>query len=173
LKSEIQKLKKDYPKPLIYEHLSSEEMEGENRWFKGGEDSLKNEFLIPWILEEDLIAPFAGTVVETQESKLFLNQSQKEARFQEVYLQAMTEIFTEERKRLYRSRLEETAYLSYKLGKEEEAKTALAVAIEFEMPINPIQPNPFLLQLVAESIHRFVAAAKEERDKEASLIVKP
>jgi hypothetical protein len=173
LKNEIQKLKRDYPKPLVYEYLSREEMERESRWFQGGEDSLEKGVLIPWILEENLIAPFAGTFVETRGSRLFLNQSQKEARLQEVYLQAVTEIFTEERRRLYRSRLEETAYLFYRLGKEEEAKTALAVAIEFEMPINPIQPNPFLLQLAAESIRHFVAAADEEREKEASLIVRP
>ena len=70
-------------------------------------------------------------------------------------------------------RLEETAYVLNKLGKEEEARTALSVAIRLEKPLNPIQPNPFLLQLVIKSIYNLLAEAKEKREKESSLIVTP
>ena len=173
LKSEIERVKKEYEKPLIYGYLSREELEGDERWLRRGGDLLKDELYMAWIIEEDKIGPYAEALRETQESKLFLNPSQKEARFQEIYLKALSELFSEEWKRLYQRRLEETAYIFNTLGKEEEARTALSVAIELEKPLNPIQPNPFLMQLVIKSIYHLMAEVKERREKESSLIVKP
>jgi hypothetical protein len=173
LKSEIERVKKEYEKPLIYGYLSRGELEGDDRWLRRGGDLLKDELYMAWIIEEDRIGPYAEALRETQESKLFLNPSQKEARFQEIYLKAMSELFSEEWKRLYQRRLEETAYILNALGKEEEARIALSVAIELERPLNPIQPNPFLLQLVIKSIYHLMAEVKERGEKESSLIVKP
>jgi hypothetical protein len=59
------------------------------------------------------------------------------------------------------------------LGKEEEARISLAVAIDLEKPVNPIQPNPFLFQLVVRSIFTLLKESYEQKAKEPSLIVKP
>jgi hypothetical protein len=64
------------------------------------------------------------------------------------------------------------AYVLFKLGRE-EAKISLAVAIDLEKPLNPIQPNPFLSQLVMKSIFSLLAESYEKKSKELSLIVKP
>jgi hypothetical protein len=69
--------------------------------------------------------------------------------------------------------LEEMAYIFFKLGREEEARISLAVAIDLEKPLNPFQPDPFLFQLVIKSIFTLLKEAYEERAKEPSLIVKP
>ncbi len=122
LKNEIERVRKEYEKPLIYGCLSKEEMEGDERWLRKGGDLVKDELFMAWVIEEDKIGPYAEALRETQESKLFLNQSQKEARFQEIYLKAMTEIFSEERKRLYQRRLEETAYILTQIGKRRRGK---------------------------------------------------
>jgi hypothetical protein len=173
LKNEIERVKKGYERPLIYAYLPKDEIESDVRWLTRGGDLLKDELYVPWRIEEDEIRPYADTLRETQESKLFLNQAQKEARFQEIYLKAMTELFSEEKRSLYKHRLEETAYLFYKLGKEEEAKISLSVAVDLEKPLNPFQPNPFLFQLVIKSVHAALTEAEEKRAKEPSLILKP
>jgi hypothetical protein len=85
----------------------------------------------------------------------------------------LSELFTRERRFLYQRRLEEMAYALFKLGRQEEARVALAVAIDLEKPVNPIQPNPFLFQLVIKSIFTLLAEAYEKKVKEPSLIVKP
>lgn len=173
LKNEIERVKKEYERPLIYAYLRKDEIEGDERWLTRGGDLLKDELYVPWRIEEDEIRPYADALGEAQESKLFLNQAQKEARFQEIYLKAMTELFSEEKRSLYKRRLEETAYIVYKLGKEEEAKISLSVAVDLEKPLNPFQPNPFLFQLVVKSIHTALTEAQEKRAKESSLILKP
>jgi hypothetical protein len=70
----------------------------------------------------------------------------------------------------YNSDAQEMAYVLLKLGREEEAKISLSVAIDLERPLNPIKPNPFLFQLVAKSIYPLLAGAQEKREKEVSLI---
>jgi len=105
--------------------------------------------------------------------KIVLNPAQKEVRFQGIYQKASAELFSGKRKILYQRRLEEMAYVLFKLGRREEAKISLSVAKDLEKPLNPIQPDPFLFQLVTKSIFSLLAEAYEKKSKEVSLIVKP
>jgi hypothetical protein len=172
-KLEIESIKKEYMRPLVYSYLQIDEIVGDDRMLKKRGDLLKTDFFESWRIEEDLIRPFADEVWEAEESKIVLNPTQKEVRFQGIYQKALTDLFSEERKFLYQRRLEEMAYVLFKLGKEEEAKICLAVAIDLEKPLNPIQPNPFLFQLVIKSIFSLLTEAYEKKSKELSLIVKP
>jgi hypothetical protein len=172
-KLEIESIKKEYMKPLIYSYLQIDEIERDDKILKRGGDLLKADFFNSWRIEEDLIRPFADEVWDAEESKIVLNPTQKEVRFQGIYQKALTDLFSGERKFLYQRRLEEMAYVLFKLGREEEAKTSLAVAIDLEKPLHPIQPNPFLSQLVMKSIVSLLAESYEKKSKELSLIVKP
>ena len=172
-KSEIEGIKKDYERPLIYSFLQADAIADDERMLRRGGDLLKADLFNSWKIAEDSIRPYADEVWEAEESKIVLNQTQKEARFQGVYQKALSELFSGERRLLYKRRLEEMAYLLYKLGREEEARISLAVAIDLEKPLNLIQPNPFLFQLVTQSIFALLAEVYEKRAKEPSLIVKP
>ena len=172
-KNEIEDVKRDYAKPLIYSHLQADGIAGDDRMLKKGTNLLKVDAYSNWRIEEEQIRPYANQVWEAEESKIVLNQAQKEARFQTIYLKALTDLFPEEKKSLYRRRLEEMAYVLLRLGKEEEAKISLSIAMDLEKPLNPIQPNPFLFQLVIKSIFGLLAEAYEKKSKEVSLIAKP
>jgi hypothetical protein len=172
-KSEIEGVKRTYTKPLIYSHLQTEDISGDDRLLKRGADLLKTDAYSSWRIEEEQTRRYADEVWEAEESKIVLNQAQKEARFQAIYLKALADLFPEEKKSLYRRRLEEMAYVLLKLGKDEEAKISLSVALDLEKPLNPIQPNPFLFQLVIKSIFGLLAEAYEKKSKEVSLIARP
>jgi hypothetical protein len=173
LKSDIEGVKKVYERPLIYSFLQRDEIAGDDRVLGRGGELLNADVTNTWKVGEEEIRPYADEVWDAEESKIVLTQTQKEARFQGVYQKALSDLFTDERRFLYRRRLEEMAYVFLKLGKEEEAKISLAVAIDLEKPLNPIQPNPFLFQLVVKSIFTFLKEAYEKKVKEPSLIVKP
>jgi hypothetical protein len=173
LKAEIEHVRKEYERPLIYSYLPPGEAAEEDWRLQRGGDLLKADLFSSWKIEEDLIRPYADEVSEAEESKIVLHRTQKEARFQGIYQKALSDLFSGERKFLYERRLEEMAYLLFKLGREEEAKISLAVALDLEKPLNLIQPNPFLFQLVVQSILALLAEAHEKRAKEPSLIVKP
>ena len=173
LKNEIEGVKKDYKRPLVYSLLQADEIAGDDRILRRGGELLKADVINTWRIEEEEIRPYANEVWEAEESKIVLTQPQKEARFQGIYQKALSELFMDEKRFLYKRRLEETAYIFFKLGREEEARISLAVAIDLEKPVNPIQPNPFLFQLVIKSIFTLLKEAYEKKVKEPSLIVKP
>jgi hypothetical protein len=173
LKGEIEGVRKEYERPLIYSYLPSDEVAGENRRLGRGGDLLKDDLFSSWRIEEDLIRRYADEIQEAEESKIVLHPTQKEARLQGIYQKALSELFSGERRFLYKRRLEEMAYLLLKLGKEEEARLSLAVALDLEKPLNLIQPNPFLLQLIVKSIFTLLAEANEKKAKEPSFIIKP
>jgi hypothetical protein len=172
-KSEIESVKKDYARPLIHYALLPDEIVECDQILRKGGDLLKADLFSSWRIEEEQIRPYADEVWEAEQSKIVLNPTQKEVRFQGIYQKALTELFSGERKILYQRRLEEMAYVLFKLGRREEAKISLSVAMDLEKPLNPIQPNPFLLQLVTKSIFSLLAEAYEKKSKEVSLIVKP
>lgn len=170
-KDEIEKIRKDYERPLIYWDIRAEEVMEDDRLLKRSGELLKSDVMETWRIEEDQIRPYADAVREAEESKIVLSQAQRDARIHAVYQKVLMDLFSGERRLLFKRRLEETAYLFLKLGREEEAKMSLAAALDLEKPLHPIQPNPFLYQLVIKSI--FTALKVADEKKEPSLIVKP
>jgi hypothetical protein len=65
------------------------------------------------------------------------------------------------------------AYLLFKWGRGEEARVALAVALDLKQQANLLQPNPFLFQLVVRSIFTLLSEAYEKKTKDFSLIKRP
>ena len=173
LKKEIEKIKKDYEKAPIYSWIQKDEVEEDSRLIEKAGDLLKMDVFLSWRIDEEEIQPYADEVREAEESKLILNQAQKEARFQEIYQRGLLELFPEEKRSLYSRRMEEMAYYLLKLGKEEEAKISLAVAIDLKKPLNVIRPNPFLFHLVVKSIFILLKETSERKAKEPSFILKP
>jgi hypothetical protein len=173
MKGEIERIKKDEEKALIYSHIEESKIEGDERMLQRGGDLLKMDFYSGWRIDEEEIRPYADEVWEAEESKLILNPTQKEVRFQEIYQRALSSLFPEERRLLYRRRMEEMAYVLFKLGREEEARISLTVALDLKKPARLIQPNPFLFQLVIKSIFALLKEAYDKKVKEPSFIMKP
>jgi hypothetical protein len=158
---------------MIYSHIEESKIEGDERMLQRGGDLLKMDFYSGWRIDEEEIRPYADEVWEAEESKLILNPTQKEVRFQEIYQRALSSLFPEERRLLYRRRMEEMAYVLFKLGREEEARISLTVALDLKKPARLIQPNPFLFQLVIKSIFALLKEAYDKKVKEPSFIMKP
>ncbi len=172
-KAEIESLKKEAGRALIYSHLKAEEVREEDRLLRKIPELLKSDVFQGWGIEEARIRPYADAAMEAGESKLVLSQVQKEVRVQEIYQRAVAELFGEDERRVHQKRMEEMAYYLLKRGKKDEAKVCLAVALDLEKPPTAFQGSPFLVQLVTQSIHRILDERQAEKSKEPSFIVKP
>jgi hypothetical protein len=172
-KADIDGARKEHEKPLVYSYLRIDESTEADRYVSRAGDLLKSDVFAGWMIETEQIQPYADAVREAEESKLILNAVQKEGRIQEVYQKALSELLSGEKRVLYERRLAEMAHVLFKLGHEEEARVSLAAAMDLEKPMNPFQPNPFLLQLVIISILGCLKDAYEKKTNEPSLIVKP
>ena len=171
-KRELEKVERLERHP-VFRFLDEGEIQENPRLLKSSTDLFQIDWFSSWFLPREEVQKYAQLVEEAEGSRLVLNPAQKETRLQEAYRKALTELLTEERRLLYKRRLEEMAYVLLREGREGNARAALAASIDLRSPLNAFDPNPFLLNLVTRSIYSIVAQEMEKKEAEPSLIVKP
>lgn len=129
-----------------------------------------------WILDEDWMKPYLDQVQEAHESRLVLNEAQKEERLAAVVRSAVSEIFSGENGSIFQRRMEDMALYFLETQREESAKLALAVALainEGDLGGLGSLDITFLTGLVQKSLAFYLSQAKEKASEEPSLLVKP
>lgn len=160
--------------PLIYRFLNEEEAKARTDLLERSAALLETDAMRSWFLSREEAEKYFKRLQEANTSPLVLTPLQKESRTQDLYRQAVSELFDEPRRLLYRRRLEEMAYFFWKKGMENEARMSLAAAAGMEKESGMLSTHPFLMVLVKRSLALF--AEEEERkkkEKESELIVKP
>ncbi len=163
------------PKPAphpVYDRLSAESAQAEV-WRERSRRLLDEPEFRLWILDEDWMKPYLERVEEAQGSRLVLNEAQKEERFSAIVRDAAREIFTGETGRIFTRRMEDMALYLLETGREESAKLAYAVALQFAEGEIGILDISFLTGLVQKSMAFYLNQAKEKAAEAPSLIVKP
>jgi hypothetical protein len=173
--NEVQDIKWNGSIPLIYQFIKEGEVKDQVRLLK---ESGKLHRIPPfslWFLNPEEVRKYAEAIKKAEESRIVLTPDQKDARLTSIYMEALQEIFPEGKRLLWKRRLEEMAYILWKLGKERDAKKALSAAVDLKNPFATIEPNPFVWNLLIKSIYGLMEPFYKEREKEkeASLIVTP
>lgn len=161
-------------KPMIYQYLKEEEVKSRLDLLDRSGSLFQTSSFASWALSDEETEKYLQFVKEASASRLILTPYQKETRMQDIYRQAVQELFDESKRLLYRRRLEEMAYCLWQEGKEPEAQLSLVAAIGLEKESGLLTPHPFLLELVKRSLRAFMEREEEEKSrKESGLIVKP
>jgi len=129
-----------------------------------------------WILDADWMKPYLEQAGEAQESRLVLNQLQKEERFAAIVRDAAREIFAGERGQILQRRMEDMALYLLETQRGEEAKLALAVAVaikEGDLGGLGSLDITFLTGLIQKSLAFYLSQVEEKAAAESSLIVRP
>lgn len=126
-----------------------------------------------WLVDEDWIKPYLDRIEQAQESRLVLNDAQKEERLAAIVRDAAREIFAGERGAIFRRRLEDASWCLAEAGRSEPALLAFAVALQLAEGDTGMLDIAFLTGLVQKSIAYYLAQAKQKAKEEPSLIVKP
>lgn len=165
---------KDAPHP-IYDKIRMNDLDEvrAGAWREDSKRLLAAPELQPWLLDEDWIAPYVGRLQEAQESKLVLNPLQKEERLVGIVRAAARELFTGEVGRIFARRMEDMALYFLETHRAEEAKLALAVALQLQKADLAGLDITFLTGLVQKSVTFYIGRAKQEGADESALIVKP
>jgi hypothetical protein len=172
---ELQDVGWDGPVALIYEFIKEEEVKDQVRLLSESGNLHKILPFSSWFINPDKVRKYAEAIREAEKSRIVMTPQQKDARLSSVHMEALHELFPEERRLLWRRRLEEVAYILWKIGREREAKQALSAAVDLKTPFSPIEPNPFIWNLLLKSIYGLIKTDYEEKEEEqkASLIVTP
>jgi hypothetical protein len=126
-----------------------------------------------WLVDEDWMKPYLDRIEQAQESRLVLNDAQKEERLAAIVRDAAREIFAGESGAIFSRRLEDASWCLAEAGRREPALLALAVALELAKGDIGMLDIAFLTGLVQKSIAYYLAQAKQKAKEEPSLIVKP
>lgn len=154
-------------RPAIYDFISSEDPDSltDSRIKK----LLNHKILETWVVPPEEIRPLMEEIQKTEESPIFISQTQKFDRVNEIIEKALDKLYPESKRALLKNRLEETAYVFFKLEDEEYARLSLAAARSIEKKDSILGVNPFLKALLQRTLDLYFKSIKEmEQPKEGS-----
>lgn len=165
----------DYSRPVIYQHISEDEIKEKPHFLKESGELHKIAPFFAWSIDPKELEQYIASIEEAHDSRIVLTPSQKDARLNSIYHGALESIFPDEKRLIWKRRLEETAYILFKTGKDKEARQALSAAIDLRNPFSPIEPNPFIWNLLLKSFYSEFEEDSDEKDEEkkSSLIIAP
>jgi len=150
--------------PLIFEYVTKEDVESSPILLRRSEELIRDDMVLPWILDLDEVEPYIKKARQAEGSTIVLTESQQRGRLAGIYEQAVKTLFMAERRERMRRRLEETAYLLWRNGKEDLARIAAAASLDVTGEHQLVPENPFLLTLVEASIGLWQQTEAEEED---------
>ena len=164
-------------KPAEPEHPAYQKVDAgsarEGAWRELSRRLLDEPELRYWILDPDWIGPFLAQLEEAQTSRLVLNPIQKEERLAGIVRDAVQAICSGASGPILRRRLEDMALYFNETGRADQARLALAVALQVgEGGPGPLDVS-FLTGLVQKSIAFYLSQEKARAEEEPSLIIKP
>lgn len=156
----------------IYQRLDPAESRS-GSWRESSRRLLDEPEFSLWILDEDWVQPYLQQMEEAQESRLVLNELQKEERFSGIVRDAVREIFSGERSPLFQRRMEDMALYLLETKRGQQAQLSLAVGLQLAEGDVGLLDISFLTGWVQKSLAFYLGQAKEKDAEEPSLIVKP
>jgi hypothetical protein len=155
----------DGPVPLIYQHIQEEAVKDKPRRLKesGGLHRIAPFSL--WLLPSEAVRNYADAIKEAEASHLVLTPQQKDARLNALYREALEELFPEAQRLLWKRRLEEMAYILWKMQKGREASMAMSAAVDLKAPFGTIEPNPFVWNLLLKSLYALLERERGGKEK--------
>ncbi len=155
-----------YEQPIVYTVISAAEVRWEPRYLDNSGNLFNLDLFKGWILDKDELGEFVQEKLSAERSGLILAGVGGEARDRMIEERAIQRIFDAGRRAIYKRRLEEMAYLLWKLGRLEAARQALAAALSLEPADRPLSGNPFVTTLVQWSMEVVTEMARGQRTRE-------
>ena len=156
----------------VYRRLRSEDAQ-QGAWRELSRRLLDEPEFRFWILDADWLEPFLNQLQEAQTSRLVLNPMQKEERLAGIVRDTVKTVCTGDAGKIMQRRLEDMAFYFLETARIEQAKLALAVAVQ----IKDGDPGPldisFLTGLAQKSFAFYLSQQKSKAEEEPSFIVKP
>ena len=163
----------DGPVPLIYQHIQEEAVKDKPRLLKESAALHRMAPFSSWFLYPEAVRKYAEDIKEAEASHIVLTPQQKDARLNSLYKEALHELFPEAQRLLWKRRLEEMAYILWKMGKQREASMAVSAAVDLKTPFSTITPNPFAWNLLLKSLYALMERERgsKERGEGSSRII--
>jgi hypothetical protein len=139
-------------KAPVYEILSHESISREVLTDYQIQKLLAHPLLAGWIVQPDKLKSVADEVARAQKSPILLSGMQKGERINQIKEDSIRQLYPEKQRNLMKQRLEEMAYLFWKLEEENLARICLRCALSFLERDSLLKVNAFLKALMEKSL---------------------
>lgn len=156
-------------RPIIHDFIPEEKFSQDALTDSPIRKLLNHKLLGTWVVQPEEIRPLMEEIQKTDESPIFISELQKTERINEIKEKAVTELYSESKRDLVKNRLEETAFVFFKLGEEEFARLSLAAAHSLDKKDSIIGVNPFLKALLERTLDLYsqgMAEMEQPEDEE-------
>jgi hypothetical protein len=155
-----------YDQPLAYRAINAAEVRWDPRYLDSSPSLFELRPFQSWLLDEDELAEFIRDRTVASRSGLVLAGANEQARERMIVEGAVQKLFDSTRRALYKRRLEEAAYLLWRLDRGYQARQALAAALAMEPAGRSMSDNPFVRRMVTWSLDVASETAQGERTRE-------
>jgi len=148
-------------KPAVYDFLSPDAAssgpptEGQVQRLFG------HAFMTSWFIDLNRLRPLIEAIRKAEESRIFISEGQRLEHIQRIKHEALSTLFSEDRRQTLKYRLEEMAYVFLKSGEEGLARTCLAIGLSLSQKESFVAVNPFLKTLVDRTLALYLKSFKK------------
>jgi hypothetical protein len=137
----------------IYQVLDAEKIKSQPHLLSSSAELISHPLLESWFFAPEKIKNYANELKKQEETVLELSPQFIKEREEAIFDQALSALFDDKHKLLYKERLEKTAYILFTRGETEEAKKALAAALALDPQSRiPVKNHPLIVELVRRNI---------------------
>jgi len=152
----------------IYELLNREEIAADPILLRASGSLLDLLPLSSWELPQEAALPLVEKLQGLGESRLVLSRASQFERVDQLMREGAGEIFTPALRQYYRRLLEEAALLFWQEDRVQEARRALAAAIDLERDVGRFTENTFVLGLLKRALGEALGEQQgEETERDA------
>jgi hypothetical protein len=142
-----------YERPLAYEEISRFEIKMRPELLEQSPRLFEEPEVQPWFLGYRDVQKYVTEVRRAVESRIVLTAETDEQRLERVLTTAIREVMTAPQRRALQRRLEEQAYMFLRTDRPQQAKLAIAAAVEIaDSDPALLSRNPFVRVYVQRSI---------------------
>ncbi|MBN2033493.1 MAG: hypothetical protein JW836_09470 [Deltaproteobacteria bacterium] len=113
---------------------------------------LNHELIASWVIDPEKLGTLIENIERARESPIFISEAQRGEHIIKIKEEGIAKIFGGKDCEILRERLQETAYLFFKIGEESLARLCLAASLSLDEKTSLLGVNPFLKALVDRSL---------------------
>lgn len=151
--------------PIVYTVIGAAEVRWDPRYLDNSGKLFELEMFRGWILDKDELAGFVAERLSAERSGLMLAGVSGESRDRMIEERAILALFDSRRRSLFKTRLEEMAYVLWRSGRLEAARSALAAALALEPADRSLADHPFIREMVHWSLEIVAELERGERTR--------
>lgn len=154
----------EHPEPPAYWVMDRREVKWNPLLLNGSASLLGEEAFQSWLIPEADLALYIDDLESSEDTVIVVGLKTKEERRASIVSRATSSFFSPERRRLYKRRLEEQAFVLYMIGSKDVAKKALAAAVALDPESGTAsEKHPFATAFVEMSMEFYLRARRRSR----------